>query len=203
MKQDALQETPTPRQAGCKIGYVRVSDHDQTEALQVDALKQAGCTVIYGDHGVSGMVTKRKGLEDVLSSLKAGDTLVVWKLDRLGRSTLHLLTLLDDLRRRGVDFIAVTQGIDTTTAIGRMVFGQLAVFAEFEREQIRERTKAGMKAAKARGRHIGRPRKLTPPLIEEARRFLAAGHNATEAAKRFKVSPATLKRALIHPAACG
>ncbi|MCL4138482.1 UNVERIFIED_CONTAM: hypothetical protein GTU68_051933 [Idotea baltica] len=153
-------EDNTTTQCGRKIGYVRVSDRDQTEALQVDALKAAGCDTIYGDHGVSGKITKRKGLSDLLAALREGDTLMVWKLDRLGRSTLHLLTLLNDLQQRGIDFHIITQGIDTRTAIGRMVFGQLAVFAEFEREQISERTTAGMKAAKARGVHVGRPRKL-------------------------------------------
>ncbi|PCJ89744.1 MAG: DNA resolvase [Hyphomicrobiales bacterium] len=138
---------------------MRVSDRDQSEALQIDALKSAGCEVIYGDHGVSGKITKRAGLDELLATLQAGDTLMVWKLDRLGRSTLHLLTLLDNLQKRGIDFHAITQGIDTRTALGRMVFGQLAVFAEFEREQISERTKAGMAAAKARGVHVGRPRK--------------------------------------------
>lgn len=145
---------------GRKIGYVRVSDKDQTENLQIDALKAAGCEVIYGDHGVSGKILNRKGLSDLLVALTSGDTLMVWKLDRLGRSTLHLLTLLDDLRQRGIDFHAITQGIDTRTAIGRMVFGQLAVFAEYERNLISERTKAGMKAAKERGVHIGRPRNI-------------------------------------------
>ncbi len=94
----------------------------------------------------------------MLDTLEAGDTLVVWKLDRLGRSTIHLLQLLSDLRDRGVDFQAITQGIDTTTAVGRMLYGQLAVFAEYERSLISERTKAGMAAAKARGVHVGRPR---------------------------------------------
>ena len=101
-----------------KIGYVRVSDDDQTEALQIDALEAAGCDVIYGDHGVSGKITERKGLDDVLAALTEGDTLTVWKLDRLGRSTIHLLLLLDELRQRGVDFVALTQGIDTTTSAG-------------------------------------------------------------------------------------
>ncbi len=149
----------TQKTTGKIIGYVRVSDKDQTEALQVDALKAVGCDIIYGDHGVSGSIKKRRGLDEMLSSLKQGDTLVVWKLDRLGRSTIHLLQLLDDLRNRGVDFQAITQGIDTTTAIGRMLYGQLAVFAEFERENISERTKAGMEAARKRGVKIGRPRK--------------------------------------------
>lgn len=136
-----------------------MSDKDQTEDLQIDALKAAGCDVIFGDHGVSGLITKRCGLTDLLDNLKEGDTLAVWKLDRLGRSTIHLLTLLSDLRDRGVDFQAITQGIDTTTAVGRMLYGQLAVFAEYERSLISERTKAGMAAAKARGVHVGRPRK--------------------------------------------
>src|SRR3546814_2167376 len=171
---------------GRKIGYGRGSDCDQSEALQVDALKRAGCVLIYGDQCVSGAIARRNGLDDVLAMLHAGDALVVWKLDRLGRSTLHLLTLLDQLRQRGIDFIAVTQGIDTTTAVGRMVFGQLAVFAEFEREQIRERTKAGMEAARARGKHIGRPRKLTARQIHEARCYLAEGHKPCDAAERFK-----------------
>ncbi|HAT84574.1 MAG TPA: DNA resolvase [Rhizobiales bacterium] len=180
-----------------KIGYVRVSDNDQTENLQLDALKAVGCEVIYGDHGVSGMITKRKGLTELLESLEEGDTLVVWKLDRLGRSTIHLLQLLDDLRKRGIDFQAITQGIDTTTAIGRMVYGQLAVFAEFEREQIKERTKAGMEAAKKRGKHIGRPRKLSVEQIEQARAHLFhGGMTIKDMAECLRVSPTTLNRAL-------
>ena len=151
---DMKDEKPTGR----KIGYVRVSDKDQSEALQVDALKAAGCDVVFGDHGVSGTIIERRGLDDMLSSLETGDTLVVWKLDRLGRSTIHLLQLLSELRDRGIDFQAITQGIDTTTAVGRMLYGQLAVFAEYERSLISERTKAGMAAAKARGVHVGRPR---------------------------------------------
>lgn len=156
-----------------KIGYVRVSDKDQSEDLQLDALRNAGCDLIYGDHGVSGSITKRSGLEELLASLEAGDTLVVWKLDRLGRSTIHLLQLLSDLRDRGVDFQAITQGIDTTTAVGRMLYGQLAVFAEYERSLISERTKAGMAAAKARGVHVGRPRlsKTMNKALDEFEKF--------------------------------
>ena len=180
-----------------KIGYVRVSDNDQTEALQIDALKAVGCEVIYGDHGVSGSVVTRKGLDDVLAALKKDDTLCVWKIDRLGRSTVHLLLLLDQLRQRGVDFVAITQGIDTTTAIGRMVYGQLAVFAEFERSQISERTKAGMEAARRRGVHIGRPRKLSDDQITQARRVIETGRQtAASLAPTLGVSSATLRRAL-------
>src|SRR3546814_3862017 len=152
---------------GRKIGYGRGSDCDQSEALQVDALKRAGCVLIYGDHGVSGAIARRNGLDDVLAMLHAGDALVVWKLDRLGRSTLHLLTLLDQLRQRGIDFIAVTQGIDTTTAVGRMVFVQLAVFAESEREHIRERTQAAMEARRAGGKHTRRTRQITAPHLNK------------------------------------
>ncbi|MEQ8399687.1 MAG: recombinase family protein [Roseitalea porphyridii] len=182
---------------GRTIGYVRVSDRDQTEDLQIDALRLAGCDAIYGDHGVSGSVTKRLGLTEMLDGLVAGDTLVVWKLDRLGRSTIHLLQMLDDLRQRGVDFVAVTQGIDTTTAVGRMLYGQLAVFAEFEREQIHERTRAGMEAARKRGKHIGRPRKLTAGQIAHARARLADRQSTiTAMAKSYGVAPLTLSRAL-------
>lgn len=190
-------KSPSHNVLGRRIGYVRVSDTDQTEALQLDALHKAGCDVVYGDHGVSGSRARRKGLDELLSSLVAGDTLVVWKLDRLGRSTIHLLQMLDDLRKRDVDFQALTQGIDTTTAVGRMLYGQLAVFAEFEREQIRERTKAGMAAARARGKHIGRPRKLTARQIANARRQVAERSDTiTRMAKRYGVAPITLSRAL-------
>lgn len=193
-----METTKTPsKTAAKKIGYVRVSDKEQTEDLQIDALKQAGGDVIYGDHGVSGAITKHQGLEDLLASLKEGDTLCVWKLDRLGRSTIHLLQMLDDLRQRGIDFQAITQGIDTTTAVGRMLYGQLAVFAEFEREQISERTKAGMRAAKARGKHIGRPRKLTDAQVKRARRQLAKRtHTITRIARTYGVAPVTVSRAV-------
>ncbi|MEM7620489.1 MAG: recombinase family protein [Pseudomonadota bacterium] len=181
----------------CKIGYVRVSDHEQNEDLQINALKQAGCNVIYGDHGISGSIVKRKGLDDVLHWLKEHDVLVVWKLDRLGRSTVHLLQLLDQLRKRNIDFQAITQGIDTTTAVGRMLYGQLAVFAEFEREQIRERTIAGMQAAKARGKHIGRPRKLTEEQVLKAKKKIESGSQKMSIiAESLNVSLLTLNRAM-------
>ncbi len=182
---------------GRKIGYIRVSDKDQSEALQVDALTTAGCDLIYGDHGVSGAITRRLGLDDMLASLQSGDTLVVWKLDRLGRSTVHLLQLLSDLRDRGVDFQAITQGIDTTTAIGRMLYGQLAVFAEFERENIRERTKAGMRAARKRGVHIGRPKAISDDQARRSAQRIKSGQiKLADAACELGVSPRTLSRAV-------
>lgn len=148
----------TDIQTGRKIGYVRVSDADQSEALQVDALTREGCAKLYTDHGISGAKKHRPALKAMLADLTEGDTLTVWKLDRLGRSTIHLLSILEDLQSRGIHFHAITQGIDTSTAVGRMIFGQLAVFAEYERSLISERTKAGMAAAKARGVHVGRPK---------------------------------------------
>ena len=131
----------------------------------------------------------------MLVGLQSGDTLVVWKLDRLGRSTIHLLQLLSDLRDRNVDFQALTQGIDTTTAVGRMLYGQLAVFAEFEREQISDRTKAGMEAAKKRGVKIGRPSALTDDQIAQARELVRSqGMSYAEIAARFNVSKQTIAR---------
>lgn len=180
---------------GRKVGYVRVSDADQSENLQVDALKDAGCDIIYGDLGVSGAIKDRCSLESLLRELGPGDTLVVWKLDRLSRSTLHLLQLLEDLRENGVDFIAITQGIDTTTAIGRMLYGHLAVFAEFEREQIRERTKAGMAAARARGVHIGRPRAIPPDVAILLKQRLETGMaSVEELAEELEVAKSTIEQ---------
>ncbi|MBO9399130.1 recombinase family protein [Shimia sp. R9_2] len=190
-----LKEETTNR--GRKIGYVRVSDHDQTEHLQLDALEAAGCHVVYGDLGVSGAKITRKGLTDVLADLETRDTLVVWKLDRLGRSAIHLNQILIELRNRGVFFQALTQGIDTNNAAGRMLYGLLAVFAEFEREQISDRTKAGMAAAKKRGKHVGRPRLITAEQARKlAREIKYVGTPVTELARRIGVSPQTLVRAI-------
>ncbi|WP_237072523.1 recombinase family protein [Pseudaestuariivita rosea] len=182
---------------GRKIGYMRVSDLDQSEALQRDALQQAECDLIFCDHGLSGVTQKRPGLSELMVELRSGDTLVVWKLDRLGRSTIHLLKILEELRDRGMYFTALTQGIDTTTAVGRMIYGQLAVFAEYERSLISERTKAGMAAAKARGKILGRPKIIT---TERARRYASRVESGqitlADLAKDIEVSPRTLHRAI-------
>src|SRR3954471_6659327 len=142
------------------IGYARISTLDQTLALQQDALTAAGCEHIYTDT-VSGSVTDRPGLTDALSHLRAGDTLVVWRLDRLGRSLRHLIDTVTDLQARGIGFQSLTESINTTTSGGKLVFHIFGALAEFEREIIRERTKAGLQAARSRGRNGGRPRKLT------------------------------------------
>ncbi len=143
--------------SGRLIGYARVSTQDQTLDLQRDALRAAGCVEIFEDQGVSGVKEARTGLDAALASLEAGDCLVVWKLDRLGRSLRHLIDTLKALSDRGIGFRSIQDAIDTTTAGGRLYFHIMAALAEFERDLISERTKAGMAAAKARGVHVGRP----------------------------------------------
>src|SRR4051795_11483522 len=147
------------------IGYARVSTDDQNLDLQRDALQKAGCEQIYTDR-VSGTKEIRPGLPDALSHLRTGDSLVVWRLDRLGRSLTHLIATVTALQERGVGFKSLTESIDTTTSGGRLVFNIFASLAEFEREIIRERTNAGLSAARARGRQGGRPKKLSRKQIE-------------------------------------
>ena len=142
------------------IGYARVSTQDQTLDLQKDALTRAGCKRIYTDT-VSGATTERKGLDQALAQLRAGDTLVVWRLDRLGRSLPHLLETITNLERQSIGFKSLTENIDTTTSGGKLIFHIFGALAEFERNLIRERTQAGLQAARARGRVGGRP-KLDP-----------------------------------------
>jgi DNA invertase Pin-like site-specific DNA recombinase len=142
------------------IGYARVSTHDQTLNLQQDALEKAGCTKIFTDTA-SGAKTERKGLDQALTYVRKGDTLVVWRLDRLGRSLPHLITTMTDLEERGIGFKSLTENIDTTTSGGKLIFHIFGALAEFERNLIRERTQAGLTAAKARGKKGGRPQALT------------------------------------------
>ena len=137
-----------------RYGYMRVSTQDQNLTLQKDALEGAECDVIYSDK-ISGKKTTRDGLDDLLAVLTEGDELVVWKLDRLGRSTVHLITLIDELASQGVVFKSLTENIDTGSALGKMHLGLLSVFAEYERNLISERTRAGMAAAKAAGQVFG------------------------------------------------
>jgi DNA invertase Pin-like site-specific DNA recombinase len=143
------------------IGYARVSTLDQTLALQQDALSTAGCQEIYTDT-VSGSVTERPGLTQALSHLRTGDTLVVWRLDRLGRSLVHLIDTIRDLQDRGIGFRSLQEQIDTPTSGGKLIFHVFGALAEFERDLIRERTHAGLAAARARGRLFGRPKVLSP-----------------------------------------
>ncbi len=143
-----------------KIGYLRVSKHEQHEALQRDALQEAGCEKYFSDV-MTGSKFERKGLEQLLAFMRSGDTVIVWKLDRLGRSLKDLIETLNLLKDRGVDFISLTEKIDTTTPGGKLIFHLMGALAEFERDLIRERTNAGLAAARARGRVGGRPRKLS------------------------------------------
>ena len=147
------------------IGYARVSTDDQNLNLQRDALKKVGCEQIYTDQ-VSGTKAKRPGLEQALSHLRAGDTLVVWRLDRLGRSLRHLIDTVTELQEKGIGFKSLTESIDTTTSGGKLVFHIFGALAEFEREIIRERTQAGLQSARARGRSGGRPKALTEKQVE-------------------------------------
>lgn len=150
------------------IGYASVSTQDQTLNLQLDALNHAGCEKLFQDTA-SGAKTDRAGLQDALNHLRAGDTLVVWRLDRLGRTLKQLIELINDLNSRGVGFRSLQENIDTTTSGGKLIFHIFGALAEFEREVIRERTRVGLQAARARGRLGGRPRALDPKKIALAR----------------------------------
>jgi DNA invertase Pin-like site-specific DNA recombinase len=141
------------------VGYARVSTKDQTVDLQVDALTQAGCTKVYTEV-ISGARAERPLLEQLLETLRAGDVLVIWKLDRLGRSLTHLLAIVTALMTRQIGLKSLNDPIDTTTPQGRLIFNLFASLAEFEREVMRERTQAGLAAARARGRLGGRPKGL-------------------------------------------
>jgi DNA invertase Pin-like site-specific DNA recombinase len=153
-----------------QIGYARVSTLEQKVTPQIDQLKQAGCERIFRDKA-SGAKTERPGLQEALDFLREGDSLVVWRLDRLGRSLKHLLATVSELEERGVGFRSLQESIDTTTSGGRLIFHIFGALAEFERNLIRERTLAGLRAARARGRVGGRPRKLDAKKTELAYRL--------------------------------
>src|SRR5579859_7251317 len=144
------------------IGYARVSTQDQTLHLQQDALEKIGCAKMFTDT-ISGATTDRHGFDEALHYVRAGDTLVVWRLDRLGRSLKHLIEVVSDLENRGIGFKSLTESIDTTTSGGKLIFHIFGALAEFERNLIRERTQAGLIAARARGRNGGRPKTLSTP----------------------------------------
>ena len=179
-----------------KYGYARISTDDQTTALQLDALKRARCSHIFEDKGITGATIKRPALLRCMKTLRAGDTLVVWKLDRLGRSLRDLITMLDDLRDRGIRFHSLTENIDTETPTGRAMWQLIGVLAELERSLIIERTRAGMLAARARGVRPGPKPKLSRQQIDHARKLIDAGEDRQKVAALFKVSRKTLYRTL-------
>lgn len=179
-----------------KYGYARVSTDDQNPALQLAALKKAGCTKIFKDEGLSGATTQRPALIRCLHALTSGDTLIVWKLDRLGRSLRDLITMLDELRARNIQLQSLTEHIDTETAAGRAMWQIIGVMAELERSYIAERTRAGVQAAKGRGVKFGRKPKLTPQQIQHARQQIAQGKMVKEVAALLNVHRMTIYRAL-------
>jgi DNA invertase Pin-like site-specific DNA recombinase len=177
------------------IGYARVSTHEQTLNLQQDALQKAGCTKLFTDTA-SGAKTERKGLEQAITYVRKGDKLVVWRLDRLGRSLPHLITTMTDLEERGIGFKSLTENIDTTTSGGKLIFHIFGALAEFERNLIRERTQAGLAAARARGKKGGRPKALTGRKLTIAQDLYDRRHPIAEILQTLKISKATLYRSL-------
>ncbi|MDP1595380.1 MAG: recombinase family protein [Methylotenera sp.] len=180
-----------------RIGYARVSTEDQSTSLQIDALKNAGCEQLF-EEKVSGKSKDRPELEFCLKVLREGDTLVVWRLDRLGRSLEHLVQIIHELEDRKIGFQSLSESIDTTNAGGKLIFHIFAALAEFERNLIRERTIAGLKAARARGRVGGRKAKLSSADARKAAAMLSDPLvTKTEVAKHFGISRVTLNSALI------
>jgi len=179
------------------VGYARVSTVEQNLDLQIAALTAAGCAEIFADQGMSGADFQRPGLRKTLRHIQAGDMLIVWRLDRLGRSLIDLIETVNRLSRRGCEFRSLTENIDTSSSGGRLLFHVMGAMAEFERSIISERTKAGMDAARARGAQIGRRPALNKAQIEQA---YEAVHALCEpvhvVASRFDVHPKTLSRIL-------
>src|SRR3954453_1529879 len=176
------------------VGYARVSTTDQTLALQQDALQKAGCTKIFTDTA-SDAQTERKSLTEAISYVRAGDTLVVWKLDRLGRSLKDLIARITELQNRDLGFKSLTEQIDTTTSGGKLIFHIFGALAEFERDIIKERTKAGLEAARARGKKGGRRPNLSPKEIALVKKLYAdTGTSVAEICKMLGISRHTLQR---------
>ncbi|MEO4045359.1 recombinase family protein [Hoeflea sp. CAU 1731] len=181
-----------------KIGYARVSTDEQNLDAQIDALNAAGCDRVFVDQGVSGATIERDGLDQALATVMGpGGVLVVWKLDRLGRSLSFLIDLIDQLGRQGAGFQSLSESIDTTTAGGKLIFHVMGALAEFERSLISERTKGGMAAARRRGKSIGRPKALSQAQVDHAReRIAAGGETISGMADILAVDRKTLSRAL-------
>ena len=178
------------------LGYARVSTLEQNAELQRDALDAAGCWRVFTDQ-VSGVKESRPELDRMLGQVRAGDTVVVWRLDRLGRSLRHLIEVVEDLSRQGVGFRSVTESIDTTTSGGRLIFHVFGALAEFERDLIRERTLAGLESARARGRMGGRPTVMTKDKTTAARRMYGQQDlSVAQIAEVLQVSRSSVYRAL-------
>lgn len=179
------------------LGYARVSTLEQNTDPQIRALEAAGCLKVYTDHGVTGTQAKRPELEKLLEHARTGDELVVWKLDRLGRNTRHLLELVDSLESRGVRFRSLTEGLATTGSMGKAMLTVMSAFAQLERDQLAERTRAGLAAAAARGRKGGRPSVTSETeKVRQAGQYRQAGLTPPEIGKLLGVSRATVYRYL-------
>ena len=181
------------------IGYARVSTADQNMSLQLDALREAGVERVFRDQGVSGSTADRPGLVKCLDHLREGDVLTVWKLDRLGRNTQHVLAVVDELTSRGIGFRSITEGLHTEGAMGKAMLTIMAAFAQLERDTMIERTRAGLAAAAANGRRGGRPRKVDGADAAKARSLRDKGIAASDIAKMLGVSRATIYRYLGEP----
>jgi DNA invertase Pin-like site-specific DNA recombinase len=178
------------------IGYARVSTTDQNPQLQLDALRDAGAVRVFTDHGVSGSTACRPELDACLDHLRDGDILTVWKLDRLGRNTQHVLAVVDELTSRGIGFRSLTEGLHTEGPMGTAMLTIMAAFAQLERDTMIERTRAGLAAAAANGRKGGRPRKVDEAAATKAHSMREKGINATDIATMLGVSRATVYRYL-------
>ena len=176
-----------------RIGYAQVSTDEQSLDLQLDALKKAGCKRIFTDKA-SAVGGDRPGLAEAVSHLRSGDVLVVWKLDRLGRTVKGLVEFVAELQEQGVQFRSLTDGIDTTTPAGRFFFHVMASLAQMDRELLAECTRAGLDAARRRGRVGGRRRRMTPGKVESARKLLGGGMPPRDVARNLGVSVPTLYR---------
>src|SRR6266704_3278506 len=182
------------------IGYARVSTHDQTLDLQLDALQKASCERIYQDT-ISGAKTERPGLQDALEHLRRGDTLVVWRLDRLGRTLKQLIELINDFNAKDIGFKSLQENIDTTTSGGKLFFHIFGALAEFERDIIRDRTKAGLASARSRGRLGGRPSVMDARKLKMARSLYAdTKTQVAEICEGLGISRATFYRHIVRPA---
>ncbi|WP_319517583.1 recombinase family protein [uncultured Martelella sp.] len=177
------------------VGYARVSTNDQNIAMQIEALQKAGCHRIFRDVA-SGAKAERSGLIEAQAFMREGDTLTVWKLDRLGRSMKHLIETVGQLEANGIGFRSITENIDTNTPGGRLVFHLFGALSQFERDLIRERTNAGLQVAREKGRLGGRRPVMSPEKLAKAQQLISTGLNVREAAARLKVSKTTLYQAL-------
>lgn len=178
-----------------RIGYARVSTNGQRVDMQIEALQKAQCDHIYTDEGISGSIFTRDGLDKVVATLQQGDTLVVWRLDRIGRTLIGLVEFLMELGQRGVELVSLTECIDTSSSGGRLVFHMMAALAEFERSLISERTRAGLETARNNGKRLGRPSSISIKQADEIREAIRSkSKKVSQLAQEYNVSYRTITR---------